>query len=394
MKLIRKLRMILILTVALACFSIGFNKAETLFAADNASQVEVASIDYNALELKLKPNGNSVIYFSTNKSTWNVLEYYVNSEGYACTDISWIAATSNKTLYFKGGSDTRITEVTIPKQNTIKVKFDKVDGMVTISNTEDAEYFQWRKNTDYNWHTVSLEEGSAEYKQFVSSLEQFRVKGAKIVIRTAQTPGTSAQDPGSRPSKEATLSITKRGNAPNVSVNMKTLKLNTTEKMEYSLDGGNTWKNCMKTMTLESLLPNTLYKDGKSAQAGSVLFRKIATAAVPYSKTQTLTIPAQKAAPTTISHYTQDSKYLFLQFSDASTSLIYEYTIVKPGKSFDPVKAVWKAVKKNTPIKLTKTSAPEGSTIYYRYKGITANISKGITPVLPSAYGSFKVTFK
>lgn len=394
MKIIKRLQAILVLTVALLCSGIIFAGAQDVQAASSAGQVEVSVVNYDALEMTVKPNGNAVVYFSTNKSTWNELEYYTTSSGNIQADISWISANSETTLYLKGNINTKITEVTIPKQNTtLKVTFDKVDGLITLMNTEEAESFQWRKSTDYSWHTVSLDEGSSSFQGFLKEIEQFRVKGAKLIIRTAQIPGTSADDPGVRPSKEITVSITKRGNAPSVTVNIKTLKLNTTEKMEYSLDGGKNWKDCRKTMTLESLLPDTLYQGGKS-EDGSVMFRKTATTSAPYSKTFTLNVPAQKAAPgSTIKYYTQDGKYLYLQFSDASASLMYEYTIIKPGKEFDPATASWKTVKKDTLIKIGKNTAPENSKVYFRYKGVAASVSKGISLQLPSAYASFTVTY-
>lgn len=396
MKLIRKLQTILILTVALVCLGIGCTDTQKFFAegttdSAQAGQVEVVKIDYDSLIITLNTNGNSVVSYSTNKTAWNVVEFFQGqNDGEICMDISWIAVGSQKTLYFKGDQNTKVIQVTLPKQTAIKAKFDKVDGILTLSNTGDATHFQWRKSTDYTWNTVSLNEKSQEYEQFIKNLEQFRVKGAKLLIRTAQIPGESEDNPGARPSKAVTVSITKRGNAPNVSVNIKTLKLNTTTKMEYSLDGIK-WTDCEKTMTLESLLPKTLYKNGTSAK-DTVLIRKAETANVPYSKTQTLTIPAQRAVPTTVSYYIQDSKYVFLQFSDASDTNMYEYVVVKPGKTFDPAKAAWKTVKK-TSIKLSKSSAPDGSKIYYRLKGTKANTAKGIDLVLPSAYGELTVTF-
>lgn len=368
----------------------------TAYAA--AAAVEVEAIDYNELTLTLNRNENKIVYFSTDKTNWSELEAEDSSLAKWVMDISWVSNTKEVTLYFKGDIVTKVTEVTIPKMNSsIKAKFDKVDGLLTLSNTEDADYFQWRKNTDYTWYTVPLDENQIAYKQFVAELEFLRTKGAKIIVRTAPVNGTK-DSVGQRPSKEITVSITKRGNAPSIKVNIKTLKLNTTVKQEYSLNNGITWKDCLSSMQLEDIVPSVLKKNG--GKDAVVLFRTIATNSAPYSKTLTLNIPGQKAAPTagvkkaaTISYYTQDDKYLFMQFTDAAEDLQYEYVIIKPGKEFDPAKASWRTVKNNKLIKTSKNSAPEGAVVYFRYKGINENVSKGIKLQLPSEYASFNVSY-
>lgn len=400
-KIERKWQSTFILFVLMLFSSFLFADPSITTYAATAAEVEITAIDYEKLTLTLKPNGNNIVYFSTNKTKWSEVEAKDNTQLDWVMDISWVSASKEVTLYFKGDIETEIVEVKLPKMNTsIKAKFDKVDGTITFSNIGNAEHFQWRKNTDYTWHTVPLDETHTDYKAFIKQLETFRVKGAKIVIRTVSVNGTPTSL-GERPSKEITVSITKRGNVPSVKVNIKTLKLNTTVKQEYSEDNGTTWKECFKTMELADIAPSVLYNNGTPGTDKTILFRTIATNTAPHSKVLTLNIPGQKKAPviggkesSTVSCYTEDDKYFFLQFKDASANLQYEYVIIKPGKEFNATKAAWKTVKNSKLIKMSKKSVPEGTTVYIRYKGVAQNVSKGIELQLPSGYNSLNVTYK
>lgn len=384
----------------LLTFFIGFTGRYSTYADTTAITIE--DIDYDMLTMEVARNGNSIVYYSTDKTNWYEVEGEIDSDDNYVMDISWVSSSSDTTLYFKGDEVTTYTSVTLPEKNTsIKVSFDKVDGTLTFTNADEGEVFQWRKSTDYNWHTVAIDElttptGATSYASFLKTLEKFRVKGAKIVVRLPQTAGTSNEDTGSRPSKEVTVSITARATAPSIAVNITKLTVNTTTSMEYSLDEGDTWTACTKTMSVSDIAPKVLYENGGNDV--TVYIRTAETDTKPYSQTCELTIPGQKTAPTVgdsskdVSYYYLNG-YLILNFTNASTTNIYEYAIVKSGVEYSSSTVSWKTVKKTSNIKIAPKTAPTGSTIYFRKRGTAANTTKKIALVLPTACSTLSVSF-
>ncbi|MGB4660285.1 MAG: hypothetical protein WBI07_13995 [Mobilitalea sp.] len=254
----------------------------------------------------------------------------------------------------------------------------------------------WRKSTDYNWTTVKFDESTNSYTTFLNAMENLRVKGAKIIFRTPQEIGTSNTSVGYRSSKEVTISVTALAVAPTVKVNSLKLNLSTTTAMEYYDSSTSLWIECDKTMLLEDIAPGVLYENG--AKKVTLLIRKTATSSTPNSKTQALTIPAQTAAPTIgdnsseVTHYYLNSK-LVLYFNQASSSKIYQYTIVKSGDDLNVSTAAWSSVTSAKLITMTTSKAPDGCTIYVRRKGTDANTTKSIDLVLSSALASFSVKY-
>lgn len=361
-------------------FLMSGNKA---FAA-TAEEIKITKIDYGTLTISIDTAGNNICYYSKDKSKWYELEYIRDTNGNLLMDISWVSSTSDVKLYFKGDKNEKVVTVTIPKKNSaLKCKFNAADGTVEFDETDDATEFQWKKSTDTVWTTVSLNENSTSYKNFISGLEALRFKGSKIYVRTPYKNGTGANDTGARASKEITVSISKRSAAPSVSVNLNKLTLNTNDTQEYSLDGGNTWKDCDKTMKISEIL------EGRTS--GSVKIRKAATERAGYSRATTIVIPERAAAPTGVGFY-YENKMTVIQINDASSSNQYEYATVKAGDAFDETSASWKGIISNRPVKINKNTAPVGSTIYVRKKGKAANASKGTALELPSKYTQFAVT--
>lgn len=386
-----KLAVMFAMAVCLLTGAFLFDGKVTVQAADEAGQVEVVGINYNDLTMTLSPAGNTLIYYSKNKNDWNELEYYTTEAGNRVMDISWMSESSDTKIYFKGDKNTKPVDVTIPKRGSLKVKFNKADGTLSFDDYEDAKTFQWRKATDYNWSEVSIEESAADHQEFLRQLENLRIKGAKIIIRTPAVNGTSADDTGARPSKEVNVSVPKRNNAPSITLNMGKLTANTTDKYEYKSDKKQTWESCDKNMAIKTLLPHVFLGDPEYGN-GTLMIRKAATDTAGYSKTIIIPVAAQRPAPDKAKfvHYQEDSRFVFY-FEDASKTNPYEYMIVKPDKEFAE-NGTWKTVTSGKLIKLSKSTAPDGSTIYFRYKGIAANKSKGIDAVLPSPYDSIVVT--
>lgn len=363
-----------------------------------ATAVSIGAIDYENLTMQIFYNNNSVVYYSTDSNTWTEVEgSYNSSSGSYSIDISWVPVSSDVTFYFKGDTVKTVKSVTIPAQNTdFSVDYDKVEGEFTFNETGDTDYFEWRKTSDYNWVTVSLDEASSSYKAFLSTMEKLRVKGASIIIRLPQDTGTGISDVGSRPSKEATVAIVARGTAPTVKINSSKLTINTTSALEYYDPSSDLWIECDGAMYLGDIAPTTLYENG--GKTVTLKIRKAATSSAPYSKTSIITIPGQAAAPTIgdsskdITYYYLNSK-LVLQFNNASTTNIYEYTVVKAGYDLDITTSSWKSVSSSSTITLSASSAPVNCMIYVRKKGTDENSSTNTRLVLSSAVNSFTVTY-
>lgn len=392
-----KRKLLLVPAILLLLIAISKLPAGIVSAADT-SAITFGTIDYDQLTLQVYNNGNSIVYYSTDNSTWTELEgsYSSTSKSYTM-DISWIPGTSETTLYMKGDTVKTVKSITLPTQNTdIMVTYDKVEGEFTFENVEESETFQWRKTIDYTWTTVSLEETSSSYIVFLQEMEYLRVKGAKIIIRIPQVIGSGAADVGMRPSKEVTISIIARGTAPTVKVDSSKLTLNTTTALEYYDTSASDWMECTKSMTMEEIAPKALYMNGGNSI--TLKIRKMATTSAPYSKSLTLTIPGQAAAPTIggsssdVTYYYMNSK-LMLQFNKASTNNLYEYAVVKSSETYEVTTAKWKTVKASTLMTIASSTAPSGCTIYVRKKGTDAIETKNVDLVLASEVSSFAVNY-
>ncbi len=383
------------------CFA-GFTKNEAR-ADDAASQITVGDINYESLTMKIYKNGNTNVYFSTtlasDLSGWDEVSGVASNDGngtYLLVDISWASSAADVKFYLRGDKNTNATEVVFPKASTaFKATFDKVNGDFTFAGQDDAKYFYYRKNTDYNWVKVYFEgmgtpNGDKEmsYADFLSNVEMLRFKGSKLVFKLGQQPGTSETETGARPSKEVTVSITKYASAPSVKLNITKLTFNTKSTMEWSDDMSH-WHECEKNMSLEDLAPKAI---GAGATDVVLFFRVAATEKKPCSQIAVVVIPAQTSAPAVGKDaevsYSYDNNKLLLNFSKASATNMYEYCVVTADKEFSLSTAKWKTVKAAKTVSLTKKSA-EGAKVYVRYKGTLENVKKGIEFKLPSAYSSF-----
>ncbi len=395
--------MLAVLAVVLAAV-LTAAPAEKIFAAETPESV-VKEIDYDELTITLA--GVGPFYYSekeldADSEDWKELfGENVTSDGKAClkVDISWVSASSDKTVYFKD-SDGKLFDVEFPKKNSsVKVKFDKATGEVDITGADEADSFEWRKKTDYTWHTVSLletAEAKAQYENFLKELDVLRVKAASIIVRIPQVKGTGESSVGSRPSKECTVSIAKRANAPTLKINMKKFTVNTTAKMEYYDASAGKWENCEKTMTVEDLFG----KVGPEATVDSVTLkvRTAATEKKPYSKTATVILETSKKTPAPTvgdaksdAYYVLQNKAVLLTLTKASSTVPYEYTIVANGEKLDYYGAKWKTVKKRTAVKIAASKCQEGDTIYVRVKGEAGNTKKGTNAKMPSSAAALKI---
>ena len=236
-----KKNLIKFIVTALICLCfVGYARTEA--RAESAEQITVGDINYESLTMKVYKKGNTNVYFSTtlanDLSGWDELSGTVSNDGkgeYLLVDISWASSAAEVKFYLRGDKNTNATEVVLPKASSaFKVSFDKVNGDFTSTGQDDAQYFFYRKQTDYNWIKVYFEgmgnpNGSSEisYAQFLENIEMLRFKGSKLVFRLGQQIGVSESDMGARPSKEVTVSITKYASAPSVKLNITKLTFNT-----------------------------------------------------------------------------------------------------------------------------------------------------------------------
>lgn len=383
---------LLLLTVLVVCFGqVKTARAET------ASVVAIGKIDYDELTIQVYNNNNSLVYYSVDGDNWIELEgaYDSNTKSYTM-DISWVSVKSDFTLYFKGNIVTNLVYVTLPMQDTVfSVIYDKAECDFTFNTSDDADYFEWRKASDYLWHRVNLDDESASYKAFLNTMESFMCKGAKLSFRTPQVAGT-ADNTGSRPSKEVAVTIVARPDAPAVSVNPSKLTVNTTSSMEYYDAGSGSWIECESTMTLDEIAPSVLSENGSHDVTLKV--RKAATTSMPYSRTAYVKIKGQAAAPE-IGDNTKDVTYYFvnsklvMSFNNASETNVYEYSIVKYDDTFDATTARWTQVNNSKLITLSSSAAPYGCTVYVRKRGTAANTAKNVELILSSAVSYFLVSY-
>lgn len=366
--------------------------------AAEATAVSFGTINYETLTMQVYKNGNDIIYYSLDNSTWDELEgSYNNTSDSYTMDISWVGTNSDVTVFFKGDKCKIIKSITLPMQNSaITVDYDKIEGEFTFSDIDDSDYFEWRKASDYNWTKVSFTETSGSYQAFSAAMELFRFRGAKIIIRTPQVIGTGSGKVGTRPSSEVTITIPATTDAPSLKVNSSKLNINTSSAMEYYDAVNNLWLECEGTMSLEDIAPKVLYENGGNSV--TLLIRKSATASNPCSKTAKIRIPGQAAAPTIggntndVTYYYYNSK-LVMQFNKASLTNVYEYTMVRSGSDLSYNSARWKSVTSTEVMNLSAAAAPSGCTIYVRKKGTDEDLNKNIDLVLPSAMNSFTVSY-
>lgn len=349
-----------------------------------AASLSVTKIDYVNDEITVKSSaGDTKIWYSDNKgSSWEEVPGGI-SNGEAVLDISWASASSKVNLWFKGNKSTEAVQLVLPKQYTkFKASYKKATGSVVFSGDEGRS-IQWRKKESSRWKTVNKE-------TFSSEISGLLTKGGSIVLRLAPVNGTSASEVGMRASREVTLSIPKKSDAPSVSIDDGKLAISVKAGMAYRYvyaDGSTSaWKNIEKSeyIPLATIAPNSM-KPGNTTIT-CLQFRTNATSSKQVSKVKTIEVPAQEDAPDAENiklSYTGSST-LTLTIEDASASEPYEYVIVKEGDKLDLLKASWSTISTKNAVTISSKLAPEGSQIYVRRKAVQ---EKDDTPyTLASAY--------
>lgn len=348
-----------------------------------ASGISVKEINYEKNTITLQLNsGDTEAYFSdSNKKNWEAVPGKIGSDKTITMDISWVPATKNYVMTFKGDSSTSVISVTIPKQiSNFKATYNKVKGLMSFSNT-GSRTIQWRKKGSTIWNTVNTSTISAEMNHLCTN-------GATVYFRLAPING-NASSSGSRPSKEVTVTIPKKASAPSVTVDGSAFTIAVKKGMAYRTlydDGtASNWTTVSSNtnLLLKNIAPG-VFRTTDTAQAPVTLqFRTNATSTNQVSKITTVKIPIQEDAPDAdtygISLNYTSSTTMTLQVKAASTTTPFEYTIVKKDKELDYQKASWTAITSSNEVSLNKDSAPAGCHIYVRKKSKNASTSENFT---------------
>lgn len=124
------------------------------------------------------------------------------------------------------------TTVTVPSRRPAPdVELDTDKGVITVQPPKDLE---WSEDGGKTWHPVE---------------QPFDVNdkaGEDILIRE---PATDTEVPGN----SVEIHIPEKQPTPNVSLDTSKETINTTTDMEYSTDGGNTWKPCTEPLDVSDL---------------------------------------------------------------------------------------------------------------------------------------------
>lgn len=356
----------------------AFIISKSTYAAENS--ISVKEINYEKSTITLQANsGDTTIYYSdSNKKTWDIVPGELSSSSTITMDISWVTQTANYTMTFKGDKSTGIVTVKLPKQATdFKATFNVAKGAVSFTNV-NSRTIQWRKKNSTSWNTVDTSTISTELSYLYNN-------GATVLFRLAPTNGTSITNVGSRPSKEISVTIPKRTNAPTISIDGSKLVIPIKKGMAYrtvKTDGGaSDWVNVISAqdLSLYTIASDAMYNVSNTGNQKEVKlqFRTNATSATQVSKITSVTVPVQEGPPDLDTNgisfsYTSPTK-LSIQVKSASSSTPYEYTIVDKDDEFNYKTAKWVTISSNSAVTVSSTTAPASSHIYLRKKSIVAS---------------------
>jgi hypothetical protein len=341
-----------------------------------ATAITVTEINYAQSTITLKVNdGDTKVYFSdSKKKDWEPVPGDISSNNTITMDISWVSVSKNYVMTFKGDKSTDIISVTLPKQATnFKATYNKVKGTVTFSNA-GTRTIEWRKKNSSVWNTVNTATLSTE-------LSYLCTNGAAVVFRLAPVNGTGITNVGLRASKEVSVTITKKSSAPDIKINGSAFSIAVKKGMAYrtvNSDGTTTdWTTITSTtnLLLKNIAAKALYTSATTTQSEVTLqFRTNATSTAQVSNIATVTVPVQEGPPGEDAYgislsYTSSST-LSLQVKAASTTVPFEYTVIKENEELNYQTASWTAITSGSAVSLNSTAAPKGCHIYVRKKSV------------------------
>ena len=409
---------------------------ETPNASAAATPITIKTVDYEEENLIINNNGNTKIYYASEldaaKDKWEIIEV---DEGDTTTiDISWVSSNVDSVIKVKGDKNstqarikllgkTRKLEISINySKRALLDKSDTIAPLLNIMTTAGTAAapitfidLEWKKGVGGKWKNSS--------ELTVKQLEKFQVKGTDLYFRIKAindiTVGTTPPDgsKGRRACNEVKLRIAKKAPAMVVGVDGGKFTADIRYGKEYriiTLAGPSDWvkvtDRTVKSIPLASIINNG--KDGTTADkafTGIVIeIRNYATAKAAASKITQIDIEPQRtitgaviegkapqdatAADKNIYVSYQGTTNTLLAIPSASTSVPYEYCVVKPGDTFDLQRATWTSVTKNTVIKIQSSKAIDGGVLYVRQKEIKSKQATKTDPAIRFALASTYVT--
>lgn len=369
-------RNIFYITVLIALTSLLFPYPS--LKAQAAASISVTEINYIDSTITLKVNdGDTEVFFSdSKKTTWETVPSEISSSNTITMDISWITLSKNYVLTFKANKSSEVISVTLPKQiSNFKASYNKVKGIISFGNA-GTRTIEWRKKESSTWSLVNPVTISTE-------LSYLNTNGATVFFRLAPVNGTGITDVGYRASKEVSVTIPKKTAAPNIVINGSVFSIAVKKGMSYrTVDSDGTTSDWItisssSDLLLKNIAAKALYTNSTTTQSEVTLqFRTNATSTSQVSNIATVTVPVQEGPPDEDTYginfnYTSSST-VSLQVKAASSSVPFEYTVVKANETLNYQAATWKTIASGTAVSLTNTAAPTGSHIYVRKQSVSA----------------------
>lgn len=381
-KLIQALMAIAILIVCVVFVS-GINA----HAADSALRITEISYADSTIVLQMDENDNALFISDGKQKQWEYVPVTKAADNTVTLDISWISASKDYVISFKGNYSTSPISTIIPKQVTnLKATYSTLTG--TVSFTNDAgRTVEWKKRDAMAWQRVP-----SDPDVFREQLVNMCSNGASLVFRLAGVNGTSVTNPGFRPSKEIALTIPKKTAAPNIVVKDELLAVPVEKGMQYRYVDedsnplpGETWKDITssRNMPLTELAPKAMCEmaeSGVPTEDVYIQFRTKATTSKQVSFSKTIEIPAQSDIPASALDgidvvYTSTSTFE-IKIPAADTANQYEYCIINQDDISDGVsiedfeELKWKSVTSKEPIVIDKKKdkVEDGSEVWVRRK--------------------------
>ncbi len=356
-----------------------------IYAAD--SSVTVSSVDYTTSTITVKMgSADTALYISDGKQKkWEYIPVEKDSEGCVAVDFSWIVASTNYTISFKGDASTEPVKIVIPKQETkFKATYSALNGGSISFANDGGRRIEWKKRDALRWNSFP-----SNASEFQSTLYSLCSNGAVLMFRLAPVNGNQ-ENPGLRPSKEVLVTVKKKAVAPTVRIDDAKMAIPVTKGLEYRYcdkDGNPmsaSWTTITKkqNMPLSSIAGKSVYDatTNPSPEDTYIQFRTAATSTAQISNSSTLKIPAQEPLAADFTgkakiEYTSKSS-LKLSVSVAGPGEPYEYCIInqndiRDGIKIDDVeKVTWKEINSPSAITISRKNdgVDDGSLIYVRRK--------------------------
>ncbi len=344
--------------------------------ATAATSITVKEINYqnSTITLQLADTDTAAYFSDSAKKNWEEIPGTISGNKTITMDISWVSATKNYVMYFKGNNASSVISVTIPKQaSNFSATFNKIKGTLSFKNSGNRT-IEWRKKGSTTWTVV-------DNNTITNEISMLYANGAVVYFRLAPMNGTGITNVGFRPSKEVSITIPKKPQAPVITVNGSKFSIAVKKGMAYRTlnnDGTATeWTNITSAseLLIKNIAPSVLYNvTTVSPSAITLQFRTNATSSALQSKTATVTVPVQEGPPGTdtfgISLNYTSSSTVSLQVKAASSTVPFEYTIVNEGSELNYQTANWTAITSSTAIAMENTVAKAGSHILVRKKSM------------------------